>query len=83
MMQIADCVWDLEIREAAIIMSSYCNPQAAVIGSDRDADLDNVKQERFTKQCLKQNTIMTSFSSSLRQPNAWPSEEMWDRSSHH
>ena len=49
LMQIADCVWDLEIREAAIIMSSYCNPQAAVIGSDRDADLDNVKEERFTK----------------------------------
>ena len=52
LMQIADCVWDLEIREAAIDMSSYCNPQAAVIvviGSDRDADLDSVKQERFTK----------------------------------
>ena len=49
LMQIADCVWDLEIREAAIDMSSYCNPQAAVIGSDRDAYLDNVKQEPFTK----------------------------------
>ena len=30
--------------------------------------------------CLEQNAIMSSFSSSLRQPNAWPSEEMWNQS---